>query len=225
MKIIFLGDSLTWGQYGGGFVAEVARRLPAHEIINAGEGGNTIINLRRRLDAVLDQAPDAVFVMGGGNDAISHSQPDTRRYYEQVQKIPGGVVTPEQFAQTYRDLLTQLHLHHVLAWVGLPPIEYNPATVNALREYNQLAREAAQVQGVAVLDLMARFPAPDPLPDRPPLDQQVINLIGRRTREGWADYETERERGGFTFTFDGLHITPQAAPQVAAHVVDFLALE
>ena len=79
MKIVFLGDSLTWGGYGGDFVAEVDRRLPQHTIVNAGVGGNTVINLLNRLDSVLDQEPDGVFVMVGGNDAISYSQPQTRR--------------------------------------------------------------------------------------------------------------------------------------------------
>ena len=43
MRIVFLGDSLTWGQYGGDFVAEVAKRLPEHETLNAGVGGDTVV--------------------------------------------------------------------------------------------------------------------------------------------------------------------------------------
>ena len=115
MKIIFLGDSLTWGGYGGDFVAEVARQMPDHDIINAGQVGNTVLSLLRRLDRVLSQKPDGIFVMVGGNDAISRTQPATRPYYEQTQKVPGGIVTPDQFAQTYRDLLLQIHARHVLA--------------------------------------------------------------------------------------------------------------
>ena len=100
MKIVFFGDSLTWGGYGGSYFDELKPLLPDHELINAGEGGNTAINLMRRLDDdVLSHAPDGVFVMIGGNDAISYSQPETRPYYKQVQKIPEGVVMPEQFSQ------------------------------------------------------------------------------------------------------------------------------
>ena len=53
MKITFLGDSLTWGGYGGNFVEYVADQLPDHTIVNAGVGGDTVINLLRRLDEVL----------------------------------------------------------------------------------------------------------------------------------------------------------------------------
>jgi lysophospholipase L1-like esterase len=224
VKIVFLGDSLTWGKYGGDFVAEVAKLLPQHTIINAGIGGNTVLNLLNRLDDVLAHAPDGIFVMVGGNDAISYTQPGTRRYYEQVQKVPGGIVTPEQFSQAYRDLLIHIQLAHVLAWVGMELSEYNAEVVTSLKQYNGLAREAAESLNVPVLDLMAHFPPSENLPPRPPLAQADINLIGKRASNGWSDYETERQRGGYTFTFDGLHITPETAKKMAAIVVDFLNL-
>jgi lysophospholipase L1-like esterase len=221
MKLVFLGDSLTWGGYGGDFVAEVARLLPDHTIINSGIGGNTVLNLLNRLDDLLEEEPDGIFVMVGGNDAISQTQPATRRYYEQVQKVPDGIVTAEQFSSAYRDLLTRIQLAHVLAWVGLEPSEYNPETLAAVRQYNDLAREAAQAFNIPVLDLMQHFP-PGNIQPRPPLNQADINLIGKRASSGWADYETERQRGGYTFTFDGLHITPESAKQLAQVIVDFL---
>lgn len=224
MKIVFLGDSLTWGGYGGNFVTEVAHRLPDHTIVNAGEGGDTVINLLERVDSVLEQQPDGIFVMVGGNDAISHRQPETRRYYRRAKKIPDGMVTPEIFAKTYRDLLTHIQLKHVLTWVGLPPIEYNPDVVETVRQYNHLANEAAKAFNIPVLDLMTRF-APTKIPDRPPLNQEVINLIGERSRSGWSDFETERQHGGFTFTFDGLHLMPDTAEQVAEVIVEFLELD
>lgn len=223
MKIIFLGDSLTWGGYGGDFVAAVQQRCPDHDIINAGVGGNTVMNLARRLDDVLAQEPDGIFVMVGGNEAIAYSQPETRRYYEQVQEIADGTVTPQQFEQAYRDLLTQIHTHHVLAWVGLPPAEYNPTVVEAFRQYNAIARRVAEALNVDVLDFMAHF-VPDDIRERPPLDIRTINLIGRRSSSGWSDYEAAQGEGGYTFTFDGLHITPDTAQTMAGLIIDFLDL-
>lgn len=224
MKIVFLGDSLTWGGYGGSFVAEIAARLPDHTIINAGEGGNTVVNLMRRLDDVLNDEPDGVFIMVGGNDAISHVQPATRPYYEQVQKIPGGVVTPDIFAQTYRELLTHIQMKHCLAWVGLPPTEHNPEVVAAVRQYNELAADIARSLNVDTLDLFTPF-VPAEIPARPPLDMASINLIGKRIREKWSEYAEEQRKGGYTFTFDGLHLTPESAMQVAKLVIEFLDLK
>jgi hypothetical protein len=65
---------------------------------------------------------------------------------------------------------------------------------------------------------------PAQIPERPPLTQATINLIGQRVQSGWKDYDTERQRGGYSYSFDGLHLTPESAVQVADMVVEFLDL-
>lgn len=222
MKIIFFGDSLTEGSYGGSYVAAIRERHPDHEIINAGVGGDTVVNLAERLDgAVIDHAPDGVFVMVGGNDAVSQSQPRTRVYYEQAKAVPDGVVTPEMFGQHYRDVLERLHLNFIQTWVGLPPAEYNPAVVETQRQYNQLAAEVARTTNTPTLDLMPHF-TPDNIPDRPQIDIGFIQLIGKRTSSGWDDFDAAQKEGGYTYTFDGLHLTPTAAQKMAMLIADFI---
>jgi lysophospholipase L1-like esterase len=223
VRLVFFGDSLTWGGYGGDYVAEVARLMPDDEIINAGRGGDTVVNLLRRVDdAVLGRKPDGVFVMVGGNDAISYSQPATRGYYRWTNGAPpDGRMSVDLFTRSYRDLLTHLMLAHVQVWVGLEPLEYSPTTVAAMREFNTHAAEIARSLGVPALDLMAAF-APAHIPERPPLSQETINLIGKRSSEGWSDYETERAAGGFTYSFDGIHLTPETAQRMAAMIVAFI---
>lgn len=224
MRLIFFGDSLTTGEYGGAFVPEVARLLPRHEIVNAGEGGNTVVNLLHRLDRdVLARQPDGVFVMVGGNDVISCTMPLTRNYYRRNRGGPDGVVTPALFAQTYRELLTRLQLAQVLTWVGLEPVEYSPEIVDAMRRFNDEAREAASSLSVPALDLMDVLPPLGARP-RPELSTASIRLIGQRLHARWSDYELERAREGFTFTFDGFHVTPDAARRMARAIVEFLDL-
>jgi len=223
VKIAFLGNSLVEGSYGGNFVAQVAARLTQHTIINAGQNGNTILNLLSRLDDLLAREPEIVFVFCGGNDAISYSQPETRRYYERVMKVPDGMVTPDQFRSHFRELLTRIQLAQAVAYVGLAPMEHNPTVASAMQHYNQIAVEVCGSLNVATLDLMQVF-NPKTIPERPPLSQATINLIGQRVASGWHDYEAERERGGYTYSFDGLHLTPESAIQVADEVIKFLAL-
>jgi len=225
MRIVFFGDSLTWGGYGGGFVAEVQRLLPDHEIINAGRGGDTVVNLLQRLDEdVLAHKPDGVFVLVGGNDAIAYSQPLTRSYYRRRDSaLPDGSMSVDLFAQSYRDLLTRLQLAHVVSWVGLPPNEYNPETVEAQKLFNAEAADIAQSMAVPALDLMAAFP-PGNVRHRPALSLATIRLIGQRETEGWRDYEAERKREGYQHTFDGLHLTPETAKKVGQLIVEFLDL-
>lgn len=221
MKIAFLGNSLVEGSYGGSFVAQVAARRPHHTVINAGQNGNTILNLLARLDAVLATEPDTIMVFCGGNDAISYSQPETRRYYERVMKVPQGMVTPDQYSVHFRDLLTRIQQAQVLAYVGLVPLEANPTAAAAMQTYNRIAADVAGRLNVPVLDLTGLL-APAVVPDRPALTQATINLIGQRISSGWADYAAEQARGGYTYTFDGLHLMPEAAQRVAEQVVMFL---
>jgi lysophospholipase L1-like esterase len=221
LKLIFLGDSLVAGNYGGNFVNEVILRLPQHTVINAGVNGSTVMNLLDRLDSVLAQMPDGIFVLTGGNDAISFSQPETRRYYERVQNVPGGVVDPDSFVQFFRELLTRIQVAQVAARVALPPNEYNPETFSAMQRYNRIMSDTCASLNVPALDLMSAL-APTHVPARPPLNQAIINQIGQRVASGWNDYETERANGGFTYSFDGLHFTPETARRVGETIVQFL---
>lgn len=221
MKIIFMGNSLVEGRYGGNFVTEAARLLPDCTIVNAGRSGTTVLNLLDSLEDVLEQEPDGVFILTGGNNAISYSQPDTRRYYQQTHGIPGGVVTPEAFVQAYDSLLMILQASHILTWVGLGVLEHNPTAAVALKRYNALARESARRQRIPVFDLAEKLPTGD-LPQRPPLGLRDIQLIGQRMANGWADYEAAQAEGGYRFTFDGLHFTPETARQVGAWVAAFI---
>lgn len=223
MRYVFFGDSLTWGGYGGNYVDEIARLCPQHEIINAGTGGDTVVNLLERVDDVIEMEPDGVFVMVGGNDSTSYTQPATRIYYKQVKNIPDGIVTPELFTESYRELLHRLQIAFIHTWVGLPPKEYNPVTVNAMIEYNDIVREITHRLNIDTLDLMPIF-KPAVIPDRPDINMKFINLIGRRASEGWNNYAAEQQRGGYTYTFDGLHFTPETAQKVAKLIVEFMEI-
>lgn len=223
MKIVLFGDSLTEGSYGGSYARHLARLMPEHTFINAGVGGDTVVHLLRRVERdVLAHQPDAVFVMVGGNDALSHTFPAVRSYFRGAKRLESGSVSPDVFARELRELYTQLQLAHIVTWVGLEPNEYNPAAAEAHTAYNHIAADAARAFGLPVLDLAATFPAPHPLPDRPPLDIAFILTIGSREARGWAEYEGARAAGGFTFSFDGLHLTPEAAEQAADAIARFM---
>jgi len=222
VRVVCLGDSLTEGAYGGSYFDALRHLRPGLALINRGVGGDTIVNLLARLDDdVLALQPDGVFVMIGGNDAISYSQPLVRSYYRNAKDVPGGVVAPADFTRAYRELLERLLQAHILVWVGLPPVEANRILVETLAIYSAGARETARAYGVPVLDLAAEF-VPADIPERPPLDIGIILTIGQRQKTGWHDYETARRAGGFTFTFDGLHLMPESAERMAALIAEFL---
>jgi len=226
MKIVCLGDSLTWGGYGGNYVNELAALLPEHQIVNAGVGGNTVVNLLRRLESdVLPHQPDAVFIMVGGNDAISYHHPKTRSYYTKAQQIETGFISPEQFETTYRELLTQIRLAHLIAWVGLQPTEYSVSAVAELRVFNDHALNAARALTMPTLDLLDAIVKPQTLHERDPITMDFILTIGQREKHNWMDYETVRARDGFTYTFDGVHPTPAGAKTLATLIAAFIGAQ
>jgi lysophospholipase L1-like esterase len=214
MRIAFLGASLTEGSYGGSYVNALRGRLTAHTLLNHGVNGSTLNRLLERVDAVLDDSPDVVFILAGSNDAIAYAAPKTRGYYRKAQDLPDGFIEPHDFAQMYRDLLTRFQLAHVQAVVGLPPLEYNPAVAEAARTFNAAATEAARAFNLPVCDLYTPL-MPAHIPDRRPLDLNSVMLIGERVKSGWHDYDMERLRGGYTYSFDGIHFTPQTAERAA----------
>jgi len=130
--VVFLGDSLTAGPRlarDEAFPALVHDRLEADgvavRVINAGVSGDTSAGGRARLDWLLDQEPDVVFVALGANDglrqrAIDGIRSDLRTI---VQRIRAHGAVP------------------LLAGQKLPP-NYGPAYTRAFAElYPELARD------------------------------------------------------------------------------------
>ena len=224
MKIIFFGDSLTQGTHGVGYVNKVAAALRGHHFINQGANGDTSLNLYRRIDRdVIDQNPDGVFMMIGINDAISHSDPGSRPYFRFVKGIRGGQITPIALRENIRAILTRLRFAQIRTWVALPPIEHRPAAVEALREMNQFTSEVCREMNVPTLDLMAKL-TPETMPERPA--KQLLGMTFASAIQSLTlnedRYEQLRQDGGYSYTFDGIHLTDQGAQQIALAVAEFL---
>jgi len=71
MKIAFYGDSLTEGKAGIPYVDKIEKKFPAHNIINFGKGGDTVIGLYNRITKRnLDISSDIAFIWIGSNDVF-----------------------------------------------------------------------------------------------------------------------------------------------------------
>lgn len=69
MRVLCLGDSLTEGTVGVGFIPFLEELLPGNQYINLGVNGDTIAGLRRRAER-LQQRGDAAVVWVGTNDVM-----------------------------------------------------------------------------------------------------------------------------------------------------------
>lgn len=221
MKIVFFGDSLTHGSFGVNYVNKIAEAIPGHQFINMGVNGDTSLNLYRRVDKdVLAEKPDGVFIMVGINDAVSAAEPGTRPYYRLAKSVPKGQLSAIAFRENMRAIFSKCRADGLKIWIALPPIEYRPETVAMLRQMNDYTTEVAAEHGLPVLDVMAVLTPPE-VPSRPPmgLAQYRINL---EHLLGGAQYDAWRDEGGFTYSFDGIHLTESGAAQIAALVTPFL---
>jgi lysophospholipase L1-like esterase len=222
MKIIFFGDSLTQGTFGASYVDKVAAAIRGHHFINQGVNGDTSLNLFRRVDkGVLAEKPDGVFIMIGVNDAASTVEPGSHLYYRFIKKLPRGQVSPVSFRENMRALLGKCVAEQIKTWVALPPIEYNPATVTTLRQMNDYTNTICRELNIPALDLMAAL-TPKDVPARNPIGiaQYSRNLLIQLGLD--TNYEQHRLRGGFTYSFDGIHLTENGAQQMADLIVPFL---
>ena len=71
MKIAFWGDSLTEGRPGSSYFNNLAARLPDHDLVNYGRGGDTAISLHKRILRMEPLEPvDMAFLWIGTNDVF-----------------------------------------------------------------------------------------------------------------------------------------------------------
>lgn len=223
MRIIFLGDSLTEGTMGVSYVDKVAKAMPGHHFINRGVNGDTTLNIYRRIHAdVVDEKPDGVFLMIGVNDAISSVEPASNFYFRWFKGIPNGRLAPLASRENMRAILTILLAAQIKVWVALPPVEYSPAQVEALRKVNAALLEVCNELKIPTLDLLKPL-VPGSIPERPAysLGNYASNLL-TRLRGSSSEYDHKREAGSFSYTFDGVHLTDSGAQRFADLIVPFL---
>lgn len=222
MKIIFFGDSLTQGTFGASYVDKVAAAMRGHQFINQGVNGDTSLNLYRRVEReVIAARPDGVFIMVGINDAVSSVEPKSRPYFRFIKRLPHGQISPIAFRENMRALLGRLIAAQIKIWVALPPIEYSLEQVKTLRQMNAYTGEICQGFNLPTLDLMAAL-TPQDIPARPAVGMMHYrkNLLIRLGLD--KNLEQYRIAGGYTYTFDGIHLTDNGAQQVADLIVPFL---
>lgn len=221
MKIVFLGDSLTAGSFGVNYVDKVAALLPGHHFYNEGVNGDTSLNLYRRIEAdVIAKQPDGVSIMIGINDAYSWMEPGLRPYFRVIKRIAGGRISPIAFRENMRAIILKLLSESIKVWVVLPPVEYNPNVVSVLREMNKQARLICDEYHVPTLDLMTRL-SPFEIPSRPALHLLpfMARNLGVMLR---PDYERLAHSGGYSYSFDGIHLTEAGAHLFAEAIAEFL---
>ena len=209
-KFVFLGDSLTEGVDGasylralGGLLASDAR-LPPIDLINAGQGGDTVLNLARRVSRdVVPHAPDSVVIFVGVNDCrtwyVRRSLPTlaTLRsgYYFLWRKGIWRAVTPQQFERGLQalveDLRARTQARIALCTPATASESRDPRAERMLDLYANAVRQVARERNCALVDVRTA----------------MLDAIGQRMPTATS---------GPQLTIDGVHLSDAGAQLVAA---------
>jgi len=104
MDIIFFGDSLTEGVPGASYYNILKEKLPEHNLVNCGKGGDTVISLYRRIKKMnISKTYDIAFIWIGTNDVlvnVSNKYPLLKKILNQpcIQNI-------EEFRKYYLNII------------------------------------------------------------------------------------------------------------------------
>jgi lysophospholipase L1-like esterase len=240
VRVVFLGDSLTEGLDGVAYLPLLRERtrtapcLREVELLNAGTGGDTVVNLARRLArdvAPLD--PDWVVVFVGVNDATTLllrrrlPTPATlrsRRYFRDTKGLR-GVVTPERFAEGLRivveGLRARTHAQVALCTPAALGESLNARAWRLLDRYAAAVRQVADERGCPLIDVHHAFTTElATLPSQPPWRR----LVALRPRwQSTGNVEALARLRGLHLTYDGIHLTRRGAELVADALSAWLA--
>ncbi|HEU5347162.1 MAG TPA: GDSL-type esterase/lipase family protein [Ktedonobacterales bacterium] len=216
MRIVFLGDSLTEGVTGASYLRILGQRIASDprlrdvELVNAGQGGDTILHLARRVASdVAPYVPDWVVVFVGVNDFrtwyVRRSFPTRANlgsgYYFLRRKHLWHAVTPRRYSDGLWALVDDLRAR-TQARIAL----CTPATASESRDtraermldaYAGRVREVARERDCALIDVRAAFLAAE----------ASLEASG-------AD--------GYHLTCDGVHLSDAGAALVAGVFYDWL---
>ncbi len=133
-ELVFIGDSLI--EY-----YDWAARFSEHRVHNLGWSGETVEELRDRLELVITriQAPDLIFIMSGTNNVAMEDPGFIRPYREIIHKF--------QVAFPGARILVQSLPPIILPW-------FNPELVN---QANENLRALAAETGTSFIDVHAIF--------------------------------------------------------------------
>jgi acyl-CoA thioesterase-1 len=127
-RIVFLGDSLTAGygldpEQAYPKLVETALREKGSEVtvVNAGVSGDTTAGGLRRLNWILRQPVDTLFIALGANDALRGQSVEAakdnlrdmirtaRKAYPEARIILAGMLAPPNMGQAYQEAFAQIY--------------------------------------------------------------------------------------------------------------------
>jgi lysophospholipase L1-like esterase len=161
MKILCLGDSLTFGSVGYSYIQYLRPKIDA---INAGINGETTVGAYRRLKNYLSQAHyskiQTYVIAIGTNDLLlpylSSLSPLWRIMMKPRMALKKCIVDDNVFEISYENILKILSEHHKEAvLIGIPFIQMKDFPLENIQKRNDIIKRLAGKYAVPFVDTYA----------------------------------------------------------------------
>jgi len=220
MKIVFVGDSLTFGVPGSSYLAVMRERLPDHTLVNWGRVNDTVVSLHRRIvRSRVRERFDLAFLWVGVNDACRDIFWPFRLVNGLLGQRPARSV--DQFRTCYRAILDRL------CRVSGRVIAVSPALRG--EDTGSWMNCEIDVLGHVIQDLASRDERVEYLDVRSIFVQALAGrrvsgyharsavrvLLDAFTLRSWERIDRKAAERGLYFTLDGVHLNSTGAKMVA----------
>ncbi len=218
MNVIFYGNSLTEGIPGVGFFNILRKKLPDHNLVNMGRGGDTVISLYRRMKRRDVKKTDIAFIWIGTNDVLAK----VRKDYP-IFKILAGQIwskTDKEFEKYYRKTINLINKKTKKIFT-IPPIFIGENIENKWnkklnKKSNLIKHISKDYPNVEFVDIRKNI--------YPKLEPNKSDYIMKNTLKVIMDYlryrdynraDKKSKERGLQFTLDGVHLNSKGAEIVA----------
>lgn len=235
-RVLFCGDSITWGVLGSSYLKLLAEQFPDYELVNLGLDGDTVSGIRNRTITHLqqDEAYDLIVISAGHNDillpAFMNQGPAYRLIVKSKEKqgsIPAGDFI--EFITIYGDFIDSVRAITsapiVLATLSVLNEKLEASTNQQRLIYNQGIRELVADKDIGLADTGSLFD--ERLRDIECRDFLMSNLFESvlfdrsRSKTDMGAEKLSRKRL-LHLTIDGAHLNPEGAMIYSSLLTPFL---
>ena len=225
MRIAFYGDSLIEGNFGVSFMDFLKRKLPSHELLNYGEGGDTVISLYDRIVRMQPAEQSDIAVLWIGVNDVFGRMKWLYRFINKIRKKPYASNRSEwlSFYRATLDLLSECSQRII----AIPPLLLGEDLEN---KWNKKLEEmgvdiqalSEEYENVVYADLREAFLTK--LEERESSSYLPLSVFQFLRDKSKCSINEEVDRRssdrGLIFTLDGVHLNSAGAEIVADFLKD-----
>jgi lysophospholipase L1-like esterase len=225
MQVAFYGDSLTEGNFGVSFLDILRRKLPSYELLNYGEGGDTVLSLYDRILHMQPTEQTDLAVLWIGINDIFGSMTWLYRVINKIRKKRYASIR-EEWNSFYLAILDAL-LESSKGIIAIPPFLLGEDPDS---KWNRMLGELGadirafsdEFEKVVFLDLRGPFIAK--LNERKRSTYLPTSMI-QFMRDKWTcttieEVDRRSSERGLSFTLDGVHLNSKGAEMVTDFLKD-----